>query len=396
MRHLARLALAALAMIAAIPAAAQQPDSLLRKQKLAEARYLKSIYKTDQAIEVLSPLVSPNSFDEELLAELADCHFQNGDYDKAEGTYQMLSWQAPQNIFYRIKHMQLLYRLKAFTQSADEGKEVLAMDSIPAIASLTGDAFSMAGMNDSALVYYRRALELKPASAAVVSKAARVLLDSKRYPEVVGLTDQYLDLEPENHDILSIKGLAFYLDGLYDSSLVVFQNLEDMGEDSYAVHYYLGHSYWHTNVPYRAEKELLKAWAQDSSDANLAYTIAAVRSEFPYGFSESIEPWLKKAEAMVQPDSSLVSRIHQQYGLGNYREGHFETAIRHYQEAYRQNPGFIGALSTIGLCYERLKKYKQAIEYYEMYLRVAKPGTRGYENARKSIDYLKGELFMQE
>ena len=72
------LAVLAAALLSGV-AAAQPADSLARRAALAEARYLKSIYKTDAAIEKLSTLVAPGVFDEEVLAELADCHFQNGD-----------------------------------------------------------------------------------------------------------------------------------------------------------------------------------------------------------------------------------------------------------------------------------------------------------------------------
>ena len=99
---------------------------------------------------------------------------------------------------------------------------------------------------------------------------------------------------------------------------------------------------------------------------------------------------------MIQPDSSLVSRIHQQYGLGYYRLQQFDLAIPHYQEAYRYNPKFTSALSTIAYCYEQQKQYRKALEYYERYLKFVKPGSKGYEFARKSIEFLKGELFMED
>jgi len=230
----------------------------------------------------------------------------------------------------------------------------------------------------------------------VVSKAANILLTEKAYDEVIALANDYLALDPDNFTIAPIRGLAFYLKGDYDSSLVVFQQLEDLGADTYPLHYYLGQSYWHTNVPYAAERELLKAWAIDSTDANLAWTIAAVKTDMLRPFENNIKPWLEKTEEMIRPDSSLVSRIHQQYGTGYYGMEQLDQAIAHYQEAYRYNPSFIQALSTIAYCYERQKKYKLALEYYEKYLKVARPGSRGYEFAKKSIEMLKGELFMEE
>ena len=389
------LAVLAAALLSGV-AAAQPADSLARRAALAEARYLKSLFKTDAAIERLSGLVTPGVVDEEVLSELADCHFVNGDYETAAGTYQLLSLHEPDNLLYRIKQMQIAFRMKDYLASASLGRNILARDSIPAVAALAGDAYNLAGLTDSALVCYRQALALKPRNEAVVSKAANLLLTAKDYDGVLSMTGDYLAMDPDNFTVAPIRGLAYYLTAQYDSATVVFKRLEDLGADNYPLHYYLGQSYWHTNVTYEAEKELVKAWALDSSDANLAVSIAAVKTEMYRPFDKQVKPMLEKAEAMIRPDSAMVSRIHQQYGASYYRLEQFDQAIPHYQEAYRYNPSFIQAISTIAYCYERLKKYKEALDYYERYLKLARPGSRGYEFAKKSIDYLKGELFMNE
>ncbi|MBR3291571.1 MAG: tetratricopeptide repeat protein [Bacteroidales bacterium] len=380
-------------------AAAAQPaaDSLAaRREALAEARYLKSIFKTEAAIELLSGFVAPGIMDEELLAELADCHFIAGEYESAAGTYQLLSLHSPDNLLYRIKQMQIAFRMKDYRACVSFGQQILAQDSIPAVAALTGDAFNLVGRSDSALVYYQHALSLKPLNETVVSKAANILLADKQYDDVLSLTGDYLTFDPDNFTVLPIQGLAYYLKNEYDSSYVIFQHLEDMGVDNYPLHYYLGQCLWHTNVTYAAERELLKAWAIDSSDANLAWAIAAVKTEMYRPFEKQVKPWLDKATDMIRPDSAFVSRIHHQYGTGYYGLERFDEAIAHYQKAYRYNPSNLQALSTIAYCYERQKKYKQALEYYEKYLKVARPGTRGYDFAQKSIEYIKGELFMEE
>ncbi len=389
------LAVLAAALLSGV-AAAQPADSLARREALAEARYLKSLFKTDAAIERLSGLVTPGVFDEEVLSELADCHFVNGDYETAAGTYQLLSLHEPDNLLYRIKQMQIAFRMKDYLASASLGRNILARDSIPAVAALAGDAYNLAGLTDSALVCYRQALALKPRNEAVVSKAANLLLTAKDYDGVLSMTGDYLAMDPDNFTVAPIRGLAYYLSAQYDSATVVFKRLEDLGADNYPLHYYLGQSYWHTNVTYEAERELLKAWALDSSDANLAVSIAAVKTEMYRPFDKQVKPMLEKAEAMIRPDSAMVSRIHQQYGASYYRLEQFDLAIPHYKEAYRYNPSYIQAISTIAYCYERLKKYKEALDYYERYLKLARPGSRGYEFAKKSIDYLKGEIFMNE
>jgi len=384
------------------PGAAQgrtaESDSLdIRQQTLARARYLKSIFKTDEAIDTLSTLVVADRFDEELLSELADCHFQNADYESAVSSYNMLSLRAPRNILYKLRLMQGFYRLKEFPASIQAGQEALQLDTIAAVVSFVGDAFRQMEMADSALCYYRRALELKPMNESVVAKATDILLSAEDYDGALSMTGPFLENDPDNASIAPLRGLAYYRKGDYDSAIELFQRQEDIGNDSYPIHYYLGQCYWHANVTYRAEQELLKAWSADSSDVNLAYSIAAVKMEGYAPFEEEVKPWLDKALEMMQPDPVTMSRVHQQYGLAYYRrQDSWDKAIEHYKEAYRYNPKFISALSTIAYCYEIKKEYRQALEWYEKYLALAAPDSPGYEFASKSIEFLKAELFMEE
>ena len=378
----------------AVPLGAQvtQRDSIL-----AQARYLKSIYRTDDAIEMLSTLVQPGAMDEGVLSELADCHFQSGDYESASGTYFLLSSRAPDNILYKIRLMQAYYRLKAFPQSVQAGRDILQLDSIPAVVSYVGDAFRQMEQADSALWYYRKALALKPMNESVVAKAVNILITKADYDGAVAVMEPFLSEDPDNTTIAPLKGLALYRKGDYEGAVQAFQRQEDIGNDSYPIHYYLGQSYWHTQVTYRAEKELIAAWQIDSSDVNLAYSIAAVKLEAYRSFDNEIKPWLDKAWEMIQPDPALASRIQQQYGLAYYRrQDSWDKAIEHYKEAYRYNPKFISALSTIAYCYEVKKDYKHALQWYEKYLEVARPGTQGYEFATKSVTFLRGELFMDQ
>ncbi|MBR4134507.1 MAG: tetratricopeptide repeat protein [Bacteroidales bacterium] len=379
-------------------AMAQDPDPQeLRKEILAEARSLKSIYKTDEAIEKLSALVKPGAMDEEVLSELADCHFQSGDYETAAGTYFLLSSHTPGNILYKIRMMQTYSRLKAFPQSVQAGREALQLDSIPAVVTFVGDTFLQMEQADSALSYYKRSLALRPGNGTVIAKAMNIMIANKDYDEAISLAKPFLAEDPDNTTVAPLLGLAYYRKGDYEEASKVFQRQEDVGNDTYPIHYYLGQSYWHTKTMYRAGEELYAAWQIDSSDVNLAYSIAAVLTDSYSPFDREVKPWLDKAMEMLQPDPAILSRLHQQYGLGYYRRQHsWDKAIEHYKEAYRYNSSFISALSTIAYCYEQKKDYKQALEWYEKYLKVARPGSSGYEFAVKSIDYIKGELFMEE
>lgn len=130
---------------------------------------------------------------------------------------------------------------------------------------------------------------------------------------------------------------------------------------------------------------------------NLAYSIAAVKAEAYRPFEKVVKLWLDKALQMLEPDHAVLSRVHQQYGLAYYkRQDSWGQAIGHYMQAYKYNPKFISALSTIAYCYQQKKDYKQAVEWYEKYLKVAKPGSKGYDYAADNLAYVKSELFMEE
>ena len=205
--------------------------------------------------------------------------------------------------------MQAYSRLKAYPQSIHAGRAVLLRDSIPAVLSFVGDSFRQLEQADSALWYYRRSLALKPMNETVLSKAVGILIDKEKYDEAIAQSEPFLAEDPDNVMIAPLKGLALYRKGDYEGAVQVFQRQEDIGNDSYPIHYYLGQSYWHTQVTYRAEKELVAAWQIDSSDVNLAYSIAAVKLEAYRSFDQEIKPWLDKAWEMIQPDPALASRL---------------------------------------------------------------------------------------
>lgn len=374
-----------------------QTEDDARKEALSQARQLKSVFKIDEAIELLSPFVSPKSFDEEVMAELADCHFQSADFESAAGTYFMLASSCPGKIMYSIRLIQCFYRLRDYPNSIQAGWSVLQRDTIPAVIGYIGDAFSQMNMLDSAFVYYSKYLAIKPMNEKVLSKASDILLKAKDYDGALNLVNPFLEEDPDNITIAPIKGIALYRKGDYDQAADVFQRQEDIGNDTYPVHLYLGHCYWQTKRLNRAREEFLDAWQIDSTEATLAFYIGSVNAEAFYPFESHVKPWLDKAWNMLQPDPEMMYRLHQQYGMGYFKtQKAIDQAIEHYKEAYRYNPKAFSLLSSIGYCYEYKKDFKNALKWYEKYLEQGKPGTQGYEYVQKSIEFVKGKLFMEE
>ena len=153
----------------------------------------------------------------------------------------------------------------------------------------------------------------------------------------------------------------------------------------------------------RAAEELGNAYQIDSSDVTLVYQLAHAKSYMPImtgmesrRLNQESERLYSKALEMLQPSPSMMHNIYGSMAMARHNIEQYAEAIKYYELSYKFNPKNISALSSIGYCYERLKNYKKALEYYERYIKLGKPGTAGYKFAEESIEYVKQEKFMEE
>ena len=223
-----------------------------------------------------------------------------------------------------------------------------------------------------------------------------IYLQQKDYDKVIGITETYLE-DMEDWSVNPILGLAQYLKGDYKNAYDTFYRQVHEGMDeSYSTCYNMGLTNLALGQTGYAEEFFGKAWQLDSSDVNLAYNMgmARVRGSGP---SMMYAPrYFDKALGMMEPDTTMMYKIYSGRALAYYKRMEFSKAIPDYVKAYSYNPSYISALTTIAYCYEQLKDYAKAKEYYEKYLKVGKEGTEGYNFATKGLEYVKGQLFMEE
>ena len=374
----------------------ESPDSI--SLAIEKARCLRKMYRAEDAVQTLAEVLHLDQFNVELLAEMAESQTQAGNTEEAVTWYSLLSQLQPDNMYFKLCKARIMYREKQYQESIMSFKEIVATDTIPEILSMIGDGYRNLGQNDSALVYYDRVLAARPGHVPTISRKADILLASKQYDPVVEMTEKYLKEDPDNMTVLPIYGLALHLKEMYPQSIQVFEHQRDLGDDSYSVHYYIGLNHYMMNKWTKAVPELTKAYQKDSSDVRLVYQLAHARSHIHVNneLPAESERLYAKAIEMLQPDPSLMHNIYGSMAITRHRLEQFRDAIKYYELSYRYNKKNISALSAIAHCYERLKEYEKSLEYYEAYLKLAKPGSSGYNFAKESIDYIKQEKFMME
>ena len=370
---------------------------------LQKARCLRRLYRMHESVEVLADVLHLDQFNIELMADLAESHTQAGNTMEAFSLYGILSQMQPENLYFKLCRARILFREKQYEESINACKDIIVQDSIPEILSMTADAFKNVGKADSALVYYNYVLSKRPKHVPTISKKADILLSAKQYIPVINMSREYLKEDPDNMTILPIYGLALHLQGNYPLSLEQFEHQRKLGDDSYAVHYYLGLNHYMMNKWPRAIEELEKAYQIDSSDVTLVYQLANAKSHMTImksmessGLNPESERLYAKALEMLQPSPTILHNIYGSMAMARHKIEQFEDAIKYYELSYKYNPKNISALSSIGYCYERMKNYKKALEYYERYIKLGKPGSAGYKFVEESIKYVKQEKFMEQ
>lgn len=389
--------LTALYILLCIPLRAQTDSiSFDVRQSLENARQLRRLCKTDQAIDTLMAALQHNTSDMEVLTELAECHTSAGNTEEAFGWWVMLSTMQPENLYFQIAQAKLLYREKAYEECITVCRGITSRDTIPDILAMTADAYRLAGKADSALVYYNGFLRIKPHHARTISKKADILLAAKKYDEVLEMTGPFLEAEPDNMTVLPIHGLALHLNKKYKPSLEVFEKQLSLGDSTYSVRYYLGLNHFMLDNILLAEREFEKAYQLDSSDVMLVYQLAETKSRRIYGSNDETERLYAKALKMLEPDPVMMHNIYGSRAMSFHKSEDYRTAIKYYELSYRYNSKNISALSSIGYCYERLKEYDNALKYYESYLKIGRPGSKGYQFVEESIAYIRQEKFMED
>ena len=362
----------------------------LSAQEISTVRELKQLWKYDEAIASLTQMMAEQGSRPELLEELADCHYQSGNAAEALAQYSLLAQMQPNKLLYKLRLMNLLYRAKQYEGAISFGRDVLQRDSITQVISMVGDAFNQLEQRDSAECYYRRALARRPHSDAVLSKLSNILLGREQHDEVLALTDAFLAEEPDNLTILPIRGVARYGKQQYDEAEADFLRMHELGEDGYAVHYYLGLCAQKTGILRDAIREFGLAWQRDSSDVNVALTIGQLIAD---SHMTGWEKWFDRALARLEPDPKVLANAHQNCAISAYKTGKFDRCISEYDKVLEYNPKHHAAYYMIAQCYEYKKDYKTALSWFKKAQAAFGEGTRGREIADSGVERMTEELF---
>lgn len=371
-------------------------EAELRDIALQKARCQKRILRYDAAAETLASVMTPGMMDVEVAGELADCHVQAGRLPDALALYNILSLQYPDNLYFAIQKASLLFKAGDYEGCADQGKAICSKDSIPSILSLVGACALKLGQVDTSLAYYRKSLRLNPLNPNTVTSISNILLGKKDYDGIISMSKAFLEEVPDNLPVGQVLGVAYYLKEDQDNAYEVFKWLRKEGDESYGTMYYSGLNALVLNRFKVAIECFGNAWQIDSTDAKLAANYAVALSKDNIKNQIAAEKKFLEALRLTDPDPALMYKIHNGLADFYYSASDVNKALPHYEKAFEYGPQDKGLLVSIGYCHRMRKEYKTALKYYERYLKEGKEGSKNWYFVKQEINYINGELHMEE
>nr|MCR5352349.1 tetratricopeptide repeat protein [Bacteroidales bacterium] len=200
--------------------------------------------------------------------------------------------------------------------------------------------------------------------------------------------------EPENLTVLPIAGVAYFSLEEYNKAFDTFEKINALGDDSYAVHYYLGKCAQKFGLKEREEREFVLAWERDSTDVGVALTIARLKGD---RHASDWESWYERALNKLLPSPQTLETTgaaYQSYAYSSFTNERFDLCIQLYKTLLEYRPKYYAAYYMIAQCYEYKYEYKTALSWYKKAQKACDPNTKGREIADAGVARVQAELFM--
>ncbi len=377
-------------------AAAAMESQKLKEVLLQKAACHKNIYKFNDALETLDEALRVGGADAITFAGIAECHILMGNNIAAYMFYDNAIRLAPDNLFLRIQKLMLQYKMEEFGKCVADGKHILKTDTIPSILITVGNSFNKMNLMDSALVYYSKAYEMNRYDYRTLEKISNIFLGREMYDTVLHMANNYLEIDSTNYIISPIKGIAQYSLKDYTGAYRTFKNSLEYGCDELSGYWYLGMCKLMEKDYHTARAWFNKASKLDSTNVELVYYQGVCYANYPGKYQQEAEKYFAKAEAMLQPDSTMMYKIHSSRAEMFMTAEDYKSAVKHFALANGYNTLIPTQLMQMGFSYRLLKDYTSAMKWYDKYFKVGKKGSRIWKFVEAEVDFIKEEQFMQE
>ncbi len=384
----------------------KQPEAIDNLLLIAESH--EKLYDFQAATSTYEKALSQDSTQLSIIIALADSYFQAGDSDKSLEYWTKALQLSPENIYLKTKKAIAHYRISDWKGTIESCRKVFETDSVPLLMRMTGDANLQLDRVDSALFYYNKTIEKNPSDYIATNKLANFYYSAQLYPVAIETTGDYLEnINPYQKSVSQLHGMALYSNGDYKDAIKQLEINTQLGDSTYTTSYFLGMSYYASKHYSDAIPWLEKAYLIKADDVNLLYYYGTALSR-THDRKRGIEI-LQEGVDIIEKQMGMMYDFDISFANAYQSSGSQLKAIQYFKSAIKRQPDKTIILFNIARNYDMSMNYKEALDYYERFLKT-KPKDLDISKAAGSaeikeyyyyltsnrIQKLKEELFFQE
>lgn len=354
---------------------------------LLKASCYRELYDYPTAIGLYEKVIEKDARDISTIVTMAECQNQAGDMNASLKYWTKAADLSPENLFLQIKKTIAHYRANDWQGTIESADIVFASDSVPMLLRMVGDAYAYSGDGSSAILFYNKAIQRNPADHLAVSKLGNLYIAAKFYDAAIEVTDNYLlQVNDEQKTIGQLNGMAHYSAGNSRKAIKRLKKNVLLGDSTYTTHYYLGMSFYASKIYPEASIWLEKAYDFNDKDYNLLYY---------FGTALTKTSERKRGISILQEGIDRINEINEKlydfdFSLGNayLNTGEYRKSVQHFKSSYARQPDKYQLLYNIAYAYDSMKDYKNAIDYYQQFLK-SKPK---HVNLDEEMNFDTGEI----
>lgn len=334
---------------------------------LLKGRALAAIFRYKESIAVLRKAQRFDSTSIKVLNELVNV-YRSTDPDKAIETANEIILLDPDNRYFSLQLANLYLSEKDYPEMIKTLFGIYGNDTTDFyVVKQLAICYDELKSNDSATLYYKKALRIFPLDPNTTIRLANLLIRTNEINTAYYITALFLQKYPDYTPILKQNAYCNYLIFDYPATIKLLRKCIRLGDSSKFTNKYLGLSFYKMDKYDTAAIFFRKAFQIDTTDAEVC---------FYYGVSEtrSFNPdtglvYLQRALRILMPSGQFLASLYAEMALA-YSGTRPDTGLVLLKKAFEINPESNIIRFKIAYQYDYyLHKPDKAVPWYREYVR---------------------------
>lgn len=335
---------------------------------------LKELKRWSEALRVYEQLCVQDSLTPRAFIESATCCKALARNKQAVSYLEKALQLDSLHIYARMQYIQLLQSLKRDEEALEESRKLVACDSSTVAFHLLGQCYQNLKRWEEALSCYQWIQQRDSSDYLAAAKQGMIYIEKEDYPRAIEVTEAYRRIDSTHVLVNQQNAQAYCLNQDYETAIRRYESLLQQGDSTFYTTYYLGISFYASDLFYEACDAFLLAKKLAPKDINLLYYLGKACSKTRMRV-KGVE-YMEEAVSYALPPDSAMNRLY--IGLADCYQAaglyldQLETLETRYARYDRNNHKLLYDMAFIS--YRHLNNPRRAQRYLEAFLKTRPEG----------------------